>query len=151
MLPQARVANVKGAGMNARLVNAIERGARGFDDQDTALNARARLTLAIDLAAKQLRGQNKLFNPDQPRDDHGRWMGGGDPGSSTSNSRGQQVASGYEWGSLVAEFMTGVGRRCIYRFDYGLVAIPGPTYGRCWDSVLSSAATHGTLLNDNNP
>jgi|GEM_PF-5444951 len=75
MLPQARVANVKGAGMNARLASAIEHGARGFDDQDTALNARARLTLAIDLAAKQLRGQNKLFNPDQPRDDHGRWTG----------------------------------------------------------------------------
>ena len=59
----------------ARLAAAIERGTT----QIAAHNARramdVRLTRAIERGAQSM--ARKLFNPDQPRDDHGRWTSGG--------------------------------------------------------------------------
>jgi|GEM_PF-457239 len=83
MLPQARVANVKGAGMNARLVNAIERGALAMSVQTKGYAANAgadesRLAKAIHAGADILCGYMRPVDPDQARDAQ-------DPGGETAN------------------------------------------------------------------
>jgi hypothetical protein len=59
------------------------------------------------------------------------------------------LASGYSFGKLIAEFETGLGRRCIDRFDFGTFVVPGPDKFLCPRIVPSSAVWHGRLLNDN--
>jgi len=83
MLPQARVANVKGAGMNARLASAIERGALAMSGQTKGYAANAgadesRLAKAIHAGADILRGYMRPVDPDQARDAQ-------DPGGETAN------------------------------------------------------------------
>ncbi|MCA3596641.1 MAG: hypothetical protein IOC64_00855 [Methylobacterium sp.] len=77
----------------------------------------------------------------------GQWRpkeGGGETSESVA-----QVASGYSFGQLIAEFETSLGRRCVYRFDDFTVVVPGSDRFLCSRKVPSAAVTHGQLLNDN--
>lgn len=95
------------------------------------------------------------YNPDQPRipagnSGGGRWAGGQDPARHDERTEiWQRYAQNYSWGELVAEIPNSIGRDCIYRFDFGLVKVPGPTNLRCIQRTPSAAVTHGQLLNDN--
>ena len=95
------------------------------------------------------------YNPDQPRiptgnSGAGRWAGNQNPARHDVNDGSRlHLAQNYSWGDLVAEIPNRVGRDCIYRFDFGLVKVPGPTNLRCIQRTPSAAVTHGQLLNDN--
>lgn len=95
------------------------------------------------------------YNPDQPRipaghSDGGRWAGSqGSTGHDVTSDRQQRIAQNYSWGELVTEIPNKIGRDCIYRFDFGLVKVPGPTNFGCVQRQPSAAVTHGQLLNDN--
>ena len=79
MLPNARVSSVKHLDMKARLAAAIERGSAQIAAQNARRAMDVRLTRAIERGTQLM--ARKLFNPDQPRDDHGRWTSGGGVGA----------------------------------------------------------------------
>jgi hypothetical protein len=100
----------------------------------------------------------RKYSPNQPRvpagnSDGGQWTSGGGGGGllfgdGLGNEGGFSFAT-YTWGKLVTEFETGFGKRCVYRFDFGTLVMPGPIIGGCWDRMLPSGASHGYFLNDN--
>lgn len=106
----------------------------------------------------------RKYSPSQPRipagnSDGGQWTsgGGGGGGLLLGSAHGGEgnFASGlslfadFAWGSLITEFETGFGRRCVYQFSFGAIAVQGPNIARCQPRVPSSAVTHGYFLNDN--
>jgi hypothetical protein len=97
----------------------------------------------------------QTYNPDQPRipagnSCAGRWAGNQNPARHhVSDDNRPRLAQNYSWGDLVAEIPNSAGRDCIYRFDFGLVKVPGPTNLRCIQRTPSATVTHGQLLNDN--
>ncbi len=108
--------------------------------------ASARMALA---ELKLLRVLRK-YSPTQPRvpsgnPDGGQWTSGGG-----SEEDVQLVSNDYSHGTLIAEIPLLTGRRnCVYQFDFAAVAVPGPNYAKCPQTVPSSAVTHGRFLNDN--
>lgn len=105
--------------------------------------------IRYDLAARRFANAllRAKFNANQPRvpagnPTGGQWTSGGAGGS-------VDVAANAYGGNLVADFMTGLGRRCVYSFEFGLVAIPGPVNFPCPSWTTSAGTSHGTLLNDN--
>lgn len=97
----------------------------------------------------------KQYDPDQPRvpagnDGGGRWTSGNiDAEAGRRDSQRRRLVQSYSMGDLVVEIPAKIGRDCIYRFDFGLVKVPGPTNLRCPQRVPSAAVNHGQLLNDN--
>jgi hypothetical protein len=94
---------------------------------------------------------SRKYSPDQPRlpggqSGGGQWTSGA--GGSSSASDSPRVAD-IAWGSLVADFQTDFGRRCVYQFSFGSIVVPGPNIASCQSRVPSSAVTHGYFLNDN--
>lgn len=94
---------------------------------------------------------SRKYSPDQPRrpggqSGGGQWTSGG--GGSSSASASPRVAD-IAWGSLVADFQTDFGRRCVYQFSFGHIVVQGPNIASCQTRVPSSAVTHGYFLNDN--
>lgn len=95
------------------------------------------------------------YNPNQPRIPLGNPHGGRWSGVDSAFDRDRQkdkiqrIAQGYSMGELVAEIPKSVGRYCIYKFDFGLVRVEGPTNLRCVQIVPSAAVRHGQLLDDN--
>lgn len=95
----------------------------------------------------------RKYNPNQPRvpggnANGGQWTSGGGEGGGIDMLLAQ-LSSGYSFGTLIADFETGYGRNCVYRFDFGTIVAPGATNFPCARRVLSSAVTHGYFLNDN--
>lgn len=115
-------------------------------------------------------GAKANFNPDQPRDEQGRWTdaGGAGDGSNAeagfndprilsdaepdiSIKPGDRLAQ-LEFGRLVgqATVRNGIGRMCFYRFSYGIVMVPGLANLGCQLLVPAAGAVHGRLIaNDN--
>jgi len=84
MLPAARVEQVKrqASSADARLAAAIERGTRiATETKADDLRAAANFKLAAAINACTAMISAKLFDPSQPRDDHGRWTSGGGGGA----------------------------------------------------------------------
>ena len=77
MLPSARVEQVKlqPLSADARLAAAIERGTRIASETKARAEINFKLAAAINACTASLNA--KLFDPAQPRDDHGRWTRGG--------------------------------------------------------------------------
>jgi hypothetical protein len=90
------------------------------------------------------------FDPDQPRDDHGRWTDTVGGGGAARRSPRDVVAQG-DFGVLIAEIPVAGGRRCVYKFPAISIVVPGPTNFACTATAHWSAVTHGRLLNDNRP
>jgi hypothetical protein len=109
------------------------------------------LLLKTYLAAMRVRLELK-YSENQPRwpagdPRGGQWMpkeGGGEASEDI-----EQVASGYSFGQLITQFETSLGRRCVYRFEFGTIVVPGSAHFLCAGRVPSSAVTHGYFLNDN--
>ncbi len=106
-----------------------------------------RATIYMILHAKWLK--LKQFNPNQPRDEIGRWTETG-AGDQTGTDLGGllQLAGSFPMGILLADYATGNGRICVYDFGHFRIVVPGPTH-RCQDRVFLPNTTHGYLLNDN--
>lgn len=161
MLPQARVTAVK------RAAPPPHAGSDGRFDSCLAAFARTRWRRAAGRLEAKLLAAGPLerrYAPEQPRDDLGRWTsGGGAPGpaalagaidaavNALTSAFGEpiDVADNYSWGDLIADFKTGSGRRCVYKFDFATIVVPGSDNFPCTAKVLSSAASHGRFLNDN--
>ena len=109
------------------------------------------LLLQACLGAMRVRLELK-YSENQPR-----WPAGDPRGGQWRPKEGggevsegvDQVASGYSFGQLLTQFETSLGRRCVYRFDFGTIVVPGSAHFLCAGRVPSSAVTHGYFLNDN--
>ena len=100
------------------------------------------------------------FNPDQPRDEQGRWTDGansvGDAAAGDSSDESLpadapvQLAQ-YNFGTLVGQSrIRGGGSMCFYRFSFGTIMAPGPTNLSCPPWVTAAGVSHGKLIaNDN--
>jgi hypothetical protein len=133
------------------------------DEADYTAEIAALLRLRRELAAiraeltsrRRLRSMKAGFNPDQPRDDHGRWTDtDGDADTSDAAAQGDVSAEAIRiaqagFGTLIAEIPVPGGRRCVYGFVSVRVVVPGPISFPCAPRAHWSAVTHGTLLNDN--
>lgn len=108
-----------------------------------------------------LRDLKAGFNPDQPRDDHGRWTDdngsgtdGGGGGSSddrqTRLSNDEAAVAQIEMGVLLGQAIVhptrGGGKDCFYQFSYGIVAIRWSANFSCSPTLPWFAATHGRLI-----
>lgn len=106
---------------------------------------RAAVGYAAGEVAKQVLASERRFSPDQPRDEQGRWIGGGLSGDADS----LVLATSDAFGELVANFMAGGQRICVYEFDFGLVNTYGSNTLGCLGTLHWSGARHGQMLNDN--
>jgi hypothetical protein len=93
------------------------------------------------------------YNPDQPRDDQGRWTTYGN-GSRPPQAEGGESPENMKiaqagFGTLIAQIPVPGGRRCVYNFGSYNVVVPGPTNLPCQPMVHWSGVVHGRLLNDN--
>lgn len=88
------------------------------------------------------------FDPDQSRDEQGRWAGvEGNAPDTTPEASGNLVVAQYSFGTLIAQSPAISGRRqCFYQFSFGVVVVPGPSRLNCPGMVPSSAVTHGILI-----
>ncbi len=95
------------------------------------------------------------FNPDQSRDDHGRWTDEG--GGSNSNddlqtpvSNEEAAVAQIEMGILLGQALVhpthGGGKDGFYQFSYGIVAIRWSANFACAPTLPWFAATHGRLI-----
>jgi len=103
------------------------------------------------------------FNPDQPRDELGRWTSGannvGDSAVASSGNDSLATTGDAEsqrtrlaqagFGTLITQFEVPGGRRCVYNFGSYSVVVSGPTNFLCSPTVHWSGVVHGRLLNDN--
>lgn len=126
-----------------------------FEPQPSPFEPIRDVLLVLKACVQTLRQlDERKYSPDQPRwsigdPRGGQWKpkegGNGNPDDETETL----LASNYSFGQLIAEFETGRGRRCVYRFDFGTFVVPGPDNFLCPRKVPSSAASHGRYLNDN--
>ena len=164
MLPQARVTAVKrarpSADAAAGVVASLDCVAAKFA-RARWIGAAARVEAKLTRAARLL---ERRYSADQPRDEMGRWtLAGGALAATTPEgaveAAVEAIASGlvgsaltagdYSWGELVTQFDAGGRRICIYDFDFGRIAVDGSRNLGCQMRALSSAVSHGLLLNDN--
>jgi hypothetical protein len=119
-----------------------------------------RRKVEADAARWRARQLERRFNPNQPRVGAGVPEGGQFVGANGLSSgmrddgpaakpSGNIVLAGYSFGILIAEIPVPGGRRCVYKFDFGSVVVPGAVHLGCSTEVPSSAVTHGYMLNDN--
>ena len=102
------------------------------------------------------------FDPDQPRDEQGRWTDAGGennvgdaavPESSDESvpaDKPVQLAQ-YSFGTLIGQSrIFGGGSMCFYKFSFGTIMVQGPTNFSCPTWVTSMGVSHGKLIaNDN--
>ena len=110
----------------------------------------ATLDLKLELLGRAIKA---AFNPDQSRDELGRWTDGGEarpaPRTQKPSAPGNTVVAQVGFGRLIAEIPVRGGRYCVYNFGSYSIIAPGAVNLRCSARVPSSAVTHGRLLNDN--
>jgi hypothetical protein len=133
------------------------------DEELTRLKAISDLAATrVRLAAQRVRDRIRFemrYNPDYEAElriplgetGGGRWADGGGGGGNrvTRPTRLIATAGDYSVGRLVIQFMTSDGRRCVYRFDFGTIVVPGANNFSCSEKVPSAAVVHGYRLNDN--
>ena len=107
----------------------------------------------LDLKLELLGRAIKAYNPDQPRDELGRWTDGGEaqpaPLTQKPSAQGTIRVAQVGFGRLIAEIPVPGGRRCVYSFGSFGVVVPGSANFRCSARIHFSGAAHGQLFNDN--
>ena len=101
---------------------------------------------ALAPAGKRVAPPERRYSPDQLRDDLGRWTSGSDDLAEPASILAAVADS---FGELVANYMAGGQRICVYKFDFGLVSTVGSNNLGCLSPMHSSGVWHGQMLNDN--
>jgi hypothetical protein len=102
--------------------------------------------------------QKANFNPDQPRDEMGRWTDvGGDGDAAAADSSDAAVPADqpvqlaqYSLGTLIGQSrIFGGGWMCFYKFSFGTVMVRGANLG-CSSFMPAAGVSHGTLISNDN-